>query len=155
MPQLIEFLRKVYLFESLPNDELTWLSEVGRLREFSAGETVFFEGQPAGSLFLIRQGTIELKVRGSDDAQSVALLGPGSMLGEMGMVSASGRSATAIVRENSTVVEFSYSDIESRAASDLRFGMHLYRAMAGQLAKRISATTHSLAAVKELKLRNS
>jgi len=155
MAQLTEFLKKVYLFESLGVADLQWLSGIGRVRDVGAGDTIFFEGAAAGSFFVVRQGTVELTVRGQEDDQVVATLGAGSMLGEMGLVSGAIRSATATARENTILVEFLYSEIESRASADSRFGMQLYRAMAAQLSKRIFATTHSLAAVKDLKLRHN
>jgi CRP-like cAMP-binding protein len=55
-----ELLRRVSLFASLDADALLHVTEASRMREVSAGTTVFREGDPAASFFVIQSGTVKL-----------------------------------------------------------------------------------------------
>jgi signal transduction histidine kinase len=61
-------LRTLFLFESLSDDQLRWLTERGTVRAAPAGAEVCTEGQPAEYLFVMLSGTIGLyrTVRGSE-----------------------------------------------------------------------------------------
>jgi signal transduction histidine kinase len=55
-----EQLRRLFLFESLDDRQLEWLAEHGWVQDFSAGETVFREGEPAQAFVVLLSGTIVL-----------------------------------------------------------------------------------------------
>lgn len=63
--------------------------------EFSAGKVVFREGDPADFAYLIQTGQVEILKRGAVSNVRVALLGPGDVFGEMGIIDELPRSATA------------------------------------------------------------
>ncbi len=148
-----EFLKQVYLFESLPAADLEWLIVVAKSRTLLAGETLFTAGAAADALFVIQQGTVEIYSKGQQEARAVAMLGSGAILGEMAFASPKPRSASAEAKENTQLLEISYTALEKHAQSDPRFGMTIYRALARQLSQRINQTTHDLATLKEIKLR--
>ena len=56
-------LRELFLFESLDDEQLAWLSEHGRLEDRRQGDTVFGEGQPATCFFVLLAGTISMHRR--------------------------------------------------------------------------------------------
>ena len=56
-------LRSLFLFETLDDDELTWLSQHGYCQTCSAGETVHTEGEPATCFFVLLSGTLSLHRR--------------------------------------------------------------------------------------------
>ena len=56
-------LRTLFLFETLDDDELTWLSQHGYCQTCSAGETVHTEGEPATCFFVLLSGTLSLHRR--------------------------------------------------------------------------------------------
>jgi CRP-like cAMP-binding protein len=58
-----EQLRTLFLFEHLTDDQLAWLSERGRVVEYSAGSTIHAEGAPASCFFLLLSGTIAMSSR--------------------------------------------------------------------------------------------
>jgi signal transduction histidine kinase len=61
-------LKTLFLFESLTDEQLTWLAGQGSVRSFPAGATVFAEGDPAESFFVLLSGTLALsrRVQGDD-----------------------------------------------------------------------------------------
>jgi signal transduction histidine kinase len=56
-------LRTLFLFETLDDDQLTWLSQHGYCQTCSAGETVHTEGEPATCFFVLLSGTLSLHRR--------------------------------------------------------------------------------------------
>jgi CRP/FNR family transcriptional regulator, cyclic AMP receptor protein len=64
----------------------------GEARSFSAGQEVFQEGDPAAELFVVREGSVELR-RGDRLLETVT---KGGVFGEMALIDTEPRSATAI-----------------------------------------------------------
>src|SRR6266511_505028 len=65
-------LRTLFLFESLTDEQLGWLARHGTEQSYPAGATVFAEGDPAESFFVLLSGTLALsrKVH-QDDLETV------------------------------------------------------------------------------------
>lgn len=53
-------LRKLFLFEALDPEQLTWLSGHGEVEEHAAGSSVYGEGDPATCFFVLLSGTVTL-----------------------------------------------------------------------------------------------
>ncbi len=64
-------------------------------RHFEAGETIFREGDPADYAYLIHSGRVEILKETGDGPLALAVLEAGDMFGEMGVLDAAARSATA------------------------------------------------------------
>jgi len=56
-------LRTLFLFEELSDDQLTWLSERGRVVEYPAGATIHAEGAPASCLLVLLSGMLSMSRR--------------------------------------------------------------------------------------------
>ncbi|MEO1068045.1 MAG: cyclic nucleotide-binding domain-containing protein, partial [Cyanobacteria bacterium J06638_6] len=65
------------------------------IRLFGAGEMVFSEGSPADKAYIIESGYVEIFVGIGDGIVQLNMLGPGDIFGEMGIVDASPRLASA------------------------------------------------------------
>ena len=59
-------LRTLFLFESLDEERLQWLTDHGRLEERRGGTTVYREGETATCFFVLLEGTIALSRRVGD-----------------------------------------------------------------------------------------
>jgi signal transduction histidine kinase len=56
-------LRTLFLFESLDDDQLAWLSEQGYCQSWAAGQPVYTEGEPATCIFVLLSGTLSMHRR--------------------------------------------------------------------------------------------
>jgi signal transduction histidine kinase len=65
-------LRGLFLFESLTDEQLDWLTEHGWVVQCPAGESVLVEGEPAEVLILLLSGTITMTRRVGQDEVEVA-----------------------------------------------------------------------------------
>lgn len=65
------------------------------IRLFNAGDTIFTEGSSADRAYIIESGYVEIFVGSGEDSLQLSVLGPGDIFGEMGIIDASPRSASA------------------------------------------------------------
>jgi HlyD family secretion protein len=73
------------------------------LRSFTTGQRIFAEGQVSDFAFVIVSGRVEVLKSSPDGDMRLAVLGPGEMFGEMGLLDGTVRSATAIAGEDTVV----------------------------------------------------
>ncbi|MFV1959158.1 MAG: Crp/Fnr family transcriptional regulator [Planctomycetota bacterium] len=92
-------LRALPLFRAFSGDVLDAMLERAETRALEAGEVLFRVGDPGERLYLVEQG--EIAVRRRD--QTLAVLRPGQLLGEMAFLEQGPRSADAVARVPSTV----------------------------------------------------
>lgn len=146
-------LKKVSLFEGFTDAELKTVLAKASEKDLIAGESVFDEGSPALSLYVVLDGTIEIKKRGAEDEQKIAAFAKGSVIGEMAMLDRAKRAAGAVARENSKLLELSFENLEQALSANKDAGLKFYRALALTLCKRIRLTTVDLAQLKDMKLK--
>ncbi|PSN78025.1 hypothetical protein C8B47_19015 [filamentous cyanobacterium CCP4] len=65
------------------------------IRLFNAGDTIFTEGSSADRAYIIESGYVEIFVGSGEDSLQLNVLGPGDIFGEMGIIDAAPRSASA------------------------------------------------------------
>jgi CRP-like cAMP-binding protein len=68
-------------------------------RSFNAGEVVFREGDQAEELYIVQSGLVRIKARN----RALETLGPNSIFGELALIDAQPRSATAVAVTDATV----------------------------------------------------
>ncbi|MEC5322336.1 cyclic nucleotide-binding domain-containing protein [Aurantimonas sp. A3-2-R12] len=91
----IAILRNVPLFEGLANDQLRLLAFGAERRRLAAGEIVFRQDAQADAGFVIASGTVALARQGGSQQKIVGVYGPGTLLGELALITATTRPANA------------------------------------------------------------
>jgi small-conductance mechanosensitive channel/CRP-like cAMP-binding protein len=100
------FIRRVPLFEMLTATELDALAVAAHDRLVAAGGMVVHAGEDGSSLFLIKEGLMEVRIdRGNGEETMVARLEPGQFFGEMSLLTGAPRAATVRAVTESTVIE--------------------------------------------------
>jgi CRP-like cAMP-binding protein len=61
----------------------------------AAGQVIFSEGEPGFELYIIRTGKVIVTRRTGSSTKTIAILGPGAIIGEMAVASGERRSGTA------------------------------------------------------------
>lgn len=93
-----EALKQVALFATLPANEIRYLSDTLRPREFEAGTVFIHEGETADHFFVLLDGQIEIiKALGTANERVLGVGQGGSFVGEMGLINPGSR-RTASVR---------------------------------------------------------
>ncbi len=73
-------------------DFLNRFKSIQTVVEFSAGETIFYEGDPGDAMYIVLEGEIDVQAHG----RSVFKAAKGEILGEMALIDSGPRSACAI-----------------------------------------------------------
>jgi CRP-like cAMP-binding protein len=66
------------------------------VHQFQAGDIIFEEGSPGEIMYVVLDGELEVRVGG----ECVEQLGPGEIIGEMALIDAKERSATAVAKSD-------------------------------------------------------
>ncbi|MCW5605255.1 MAG: cyclic nucleotide-binding domain-containing protein [Burkholderiales bacterium] len=96
---LTETAGRVRLFEGLSSEEVGQVLSACRRARYAPGDILVRQGQPADSAFILEDGEVEIVTALPGGGELlVARLGPGSVIGEMALLDAGVRSATAVAR---------------------------------------------------------
>lgn len=94
------------LFSDLTADELAYVSEQVEVLQVQAGSTLFREGDPGDSLFIITHGEIKILSQNSKGEEvEVARLKDGEFFGEFAFFSNSKRQADAVASSETELLE--------------------------------------------------
>jgi cAMP-dependent protein kinase regulator len=94
------------LFSDLTTDELAYVSEQVEVLQVQAGSTLFREGDPGDSLFIITHGEVNILSRNSKGEEvEVARLKNGEFFGEFAFFSNSKRQADAVASSETELLE--------------------------------------------------
>src|SRR3954463_121840 len=83
------------------------------VRKHRAGTTLFREGDPGRTMYVIRSGRVNIWKRIAESEITLAVLGPGEFFGEMALLEGLPRSASATVIEDATLVEVDQQSFET------------------------------------------
>ena len=99
--------RRMELFRGVPPEEVAKIFARGITNEFEAGGVIFEKGQPGQEMYVILGGEVIIR----DGDRELARLGRGGMFGEMSLLSAQPRSASAVAADTTSVLALSNDTI--------------------------------------------
>ncbi|MCY7387066.1 MAG: cyclic nucleotide-binding domain-containing protein [Burkholderiales bacterium] len=101
------FLSLLSFFSGFTGDEIASVVASAKILEVSRGQWLFSAGQPANACYLVVRGAVEANVYIENCVRRLAVLGPGSLVGYMGILADSPHNANTLAREDSVLLEFS------------------------------------------------
>jgi CRP-like cAMP-binding protein len=110
---IVETLKRSYLFAELEPATLTPLAERSRLDRYAPGEHVFFKGDPATHLHIVARGQVKEYMLSSDGQETITeLYGPGSVFGDPGLFAVErDRVVSVAAVQRSTVAAIARADL--------------------------------------------
>jgi putative ABC transport system ATP-binding protein len=96
---ICEFLRQIDIFSHLSMSELTKIAEQMQLRPFHSGDVLIRQGDEGDEFFLLRDGTVDVRINTAQDDQVVDTLKAGQCFGERALLTGGPRGATVVARE--------------------------------------------------------
>jgi len=102
-------LEKTGIFAGLPSDALISVRAFMEARDVPAGTVLFREGDSGDSVFVVRQGLVRILKEQDDTTVELAQRGPGEIIGEMALIDASPRFASAQCIEDTSLFVLSRS----------------------------------------------
>jgi CRP-like cAMP-binding protein len=97
---LVSFLKQVPLLREISAYYLLEQAEIAEWQVLSAGQALFRQGAQGDALYIVGQGTLEVRI----GATAIAKLGPGECIGELALLDGEPRSADALALEDCTLL---------------------------------------------------
>lgn len=133
------------LFDGFTPDEISVFSSIISDKTIAAGMTVFIEGMPGESLFLVAEGTIRIsKMLAEGEEKTLVVLGADDFFGEMAILDGSPRSATARVVENAKLLLLKKSDFEKLCDENPKVGLKFIRNIVKVFTGRVRESNEAL-----------
>jgi signal transduction histidine kinase len=103
--EYFDFLRHVYFFKDLSEEEIELIASNCKEDRFEAGEVIFLEGTQGERFFIVLDGHVEVwKDYQSQDPDMLAIHGPGHLFGELALIDDLPRSASVVARTDTRVL---------------------------------------------------
>ena len=135
----IPFLR------DLTVDDLRELAPLMQAREFTAGQTLFYEDDPPDAVFFIAAGAVEVfKSDSTGQKMPLLILREYGLLGEMGLLNTAPRTATARALTEVRVLAIDSQKFDAALQSGTMAAYHLVLAFSRVLSQRLSAMDQKL-----------
>ncbi len=98
-------------------------------KPIAAGETIFHEGEPGDRMYVLVEGEVDLIVNGTP----VESLSPGGVFGEMALLDAEPRTATATAKTDCKIVPIDQRRFKFLVQQTPNFALQLLRVIADRL----------------------
>lgn len=110
----LKIISRLPFFKHLPPETIARINALFHDREAGAGEHIYFEGDEAGSLYLVAMGKVKL-VQNIASGREVLLdiLHGGDYFGALSMFGQPVRSETAVAQTDCCILQISSTDFES------------------------------------------
>ena len=127
-----DVLRAVPLFTDLSEDDLARLARSTSMESLSAGETLFEEGDEGDHAYIVTAGELEIVKVADQREVLLAVIRDGAVVGEMALLTAAPRNATARARQHSELIRIPKAALDelldsSAAAARALFQVYLGR----------------------------
>lgn len=99
---------------------------------FSAGQTIFEEGQIGEEMYFVKEGEVDIVIQN----KVINTLGPGEVLGEMALLDTKIRSASAIAKIDCQLVFIDEKRFTFLVQQHPYFALNIMRVMAERLRRR-------------------
>jgi len=138
------------LMDDLTDEEIELLSQHTERVEFVSGETIFYENQPAESIYIIQTGSVEIsKLSNGKDDEYVPFvtLTTGNIFGEMSFLMKTETNASAVARQPTTLYRIKREDFDEIVEEYPKLGCKLYQGICQILVYRLRRTDEKLASI--------
>jgi CRP-like cAMP-binding protein len=127
-------LAKVPIFSGLTESELAFLARRAVPRRFSAGETVFSEGEACAGLYVVESGHIRIfKSSSGGREQVLSIDGPGSSVAELPVFDGGNYPASVTAIEDVTLLFVSKQDFQSLCLAHPEVALKVLRVVGSRL----------------------
>ncbi len=142
------FLKKVPILKDLGEDELRQFLRIARPARFSRGKTILEEGQSGETMYIIKEGAVEISktlimIRGQesprdrDKVLTKLSADDHAIFGEVALFEQSKRTATVVALTDCLLLEIAKTDFLKLAEENARIGYKITRNVAQLLCSRL------------------
>ena len=132
---MLDVLSQVSLFAPLPPTGLTRLAQQGKTRRFPASSHLMHQGDVGDSMYIIVEGRVRVERSHPALLEPVLLaeLGPGEVVGEVGLLDGEPRTATVTAITDTETLELDATILEQTVLDYPEVGAALLRLLSRRL----------------------
>lgn len=131
---ILKDLVKIPLFASMPEDELHKLTEIIEVRTYAKGDILFWEGEQAQGLFLIKRGAVQMSKTNYEGKQAILhIFGIGEVLAEAVLFSNAPYPATAEAVVPSTIYFLGTSALQDLITRNPQIALSIIEVLSARL----------------------
>jgi CRP/FNR family transcriptional regulator, cyclic AMP receptor protein len=130
----VSYLKQVYIFAGLGDDDVQELMSVAKRRTFRSGDVIFHRDDPGQVLYVIKEGKVKICLT-SSDGQEIALVvfGKGEYFGELALLDGFPRSADAIAVEKVECYTLQRSDFHNAIMKNPKIAIQVLEVLSKRL----------------------
>ncbi|MCZ7685156.1 MAG: cyclic nucleotide-binding domain-containing protein [Sandaracinaceae bacterium] len=98
-----------------------------------SGEVLFREGEAGDTMYVIQSGSVRISKSVKGEDKTLAILGPGEFFGEMAILNAKPRNATAVVEDPAKVLVLGARTFEQMLVSNAEIAVRMIKKLARRL----------------------
>ena len=138
----MKLLSSCYLFEGLSDSQLLSLSEITKQEQMKKGDFLMLEGKKAETLFVLKEGAVELITTVNDDFElPIAILrNPGDCTGTSSLLEPYLYSLSARCAKNCIILIIQQADLKYLMQKDHELGCTIMKNLATHLLDRLKET---------------
>lgn len=136
MGEHFEFLRDVYFFKDLSDEEIRAIGEHCKEDEFAPGEIIFRENAAAERFYIVLDGTVEVwKDYAAEKPDLLAVHGKGHLFGEMALIDELPRSATVVAKAQTRVLYLFREEFDRIVRNNSAVAISILRSLSAMVRK--------------------
>jgi CRP-like cAMP-binding protein len=144
----VEKVRAIPLFADLQRPELEKVARVIYRMTFPSGARIFSEGEPGTCIYLVESGRVRIsRTLPGLGEEALAILGPGSVFGELAVLEQARRSADALAHEETELLVLDIGDLDQLFHEDYELAYHVLGAILRTVAGRLREMNEKLMTV--------
>ncbi|MFA6469637.1 MAG: cyclic nucleotide-binding domain-containing protein [Bacteroidota bacterium] len=133
-----EMLSKIPVYEKLDPKELRQIASIVHRRQYVKDEFVFYQGDPGLGMYVVEKGKVGIVVVGDDGMQKeITELSNGDFFGEIALLDESPRSASVVVKEDSSLIGFFRPDLFEIIEKTPKTGLKIVVKLAEMIGERL------------------
>ena len=127
-------LAKVPIFSGLTENELSFLAQHAVPRNYSAGQSVFGEGEPCSGLYVVESGHVRIfKSSANGREQVLSIDGPGSSIAELPVFDGGSYPASVTAIDDATLLFVSKLDFQALCLAHPQVALKVLRVVGARL----------------------
>jgi len=127
-------LAKVPIFSGLTESELSFLAQRAVTRNYSAGQSVFGEGEPCSGLYVVESGHVRIfKSSANGREQVLSIDGPGSSIAELPVFDGGSYPASVTAIDDATLLFVSKQDFQALCLAHPQVALKVLRVVGARL----------------------
>ncbi|MFP4466348.1 MAG: Crp/Fnr family transcriptional regulator [Candidatus Goldiibacteriota bacterium] len=143
------FLAGYPIYRDFDADDIEVLASVCEEIELKKGEAVFREGEAGDSMYIVKEGNVNIVKETAAGRKKIAVISEGEFFGEMALIENSLRSASVFAGDKTVLIKLSTQDFRRLKDDFAKTGFKVADVLLKFMSQRIRRTTNTAAKLQK------